>query len=251
MTPLDFMIVGAQKCGTTALASFLNEHPQIRMSNPKEVHLFDDPESIGMSRKEIADHYARVFPDASDHVRGEATPIYFYYSEIAERLKDYNPALKVIVLLRDPVARAYSHYRMEFERGNETLSYWRALLAEPLRLRADRDKYEKDSAHRRFSYRDRGCYSTQLLSIYRCFPSQQVLVLNNFHLRHRHDTTMTRVFDFLKVPDRKVATQSIFSRDTDYGDVPVSSWLLRLSYIKERSRLQRLVDFDVKRWTLI
>ena len=112
---LGFMIVGAQKCGTTALARFLSRHPEIGMADPKEAHLFDAPDySGGWSPKEIDARYRPSFehcPAAT--VRGEATPIYMLLPEVARELHRYNPELKLIVLLRDPVERAISHYYME------------------------------------------------------------------------------------------------------------------------------------------
>ena len=115
---LGFMLVGAQKCGTTALAHFLSQHPEIEMASPKEVHLFDSSTySRGWSGQRIDEHYRPHFEQrAGAAIRGEATPIYMFLPGIASELKRYNPDLKLIVLLRDPVERAISHYYMEKNR---------------------------------------------------------------------------------------------------------------------------------------
>ena len=115
------MIVGAQKCGTVALHRFLSRHPEIGMSSRKEVHLFDAPEySNDWTPEQIDERYLPFFAHcAGARTRGEATPIYLFFPEIARELKRYNPELKLIVLLRNPVQRAISHYYMEKNRDAE------------------------------------------------------------------------------------------------------------------------------------
>ena len=135
---MNFVIAGAQKSGTTALATFLRGHPDICLTDEKEVHLFDDPDYSGAwTAKAIDERYAAACGTYTGQVVvGEATPIYVYWPHIADELFRYNPRMRVIVLLRDPVERALSHHRMERSRGNEWLPLLPALLAEPLRVSA-------------------------------------------------------------------------------------------------------------------
>ena len=95
-----------------------------------------------------------------------ATPIYLFLPAVAGELKRYNPGLKLIVLLRDPVERAISHFYMEKNRDKEHLPLWLALLAEPFRLRRREDASHVDSHLRRHAYRRRGLYSLQLRNLY-------------------------------------------------------------------------------------
>ena len=245
---LDFMIVGAQKCGTTALARFLSRHPEIGMADPKEAHLFDAPDySGGWSPKEIDERYRPSFehcPGAA--VRGEATPIYMFLPEVARELERYNPDLKLIVLLRDPVGRAVSQYRMERDRGNEHLPLWLALLSEPFRLRRCRDARQADSAMRRHSYRRRGLYSLQLRNLYRFFRKDRVLVIRTRDLLQRHDAVLRQVFSFLGVSeDVRIAPGTIYPDTPRKGGGArahrVVSWLLRLSCLAESVRLRALL----------
>ena len=244
---LDFMIVGAQKCGTTALARFLSRHPEIGMADPKEAHLFDAPDySGGWSPKEIDERYRPSFeqcPGAA--VRGEATPIYMFLPEVARELERYNPDLKLIVLLRDPVGRAVSQYRMERDRGNEHLPLWLALLSEPFRLRRCRDARQADSAMRRHSYRRRGLYSLQLRNLYRFFRKDRVLVIRTPDLLQRHDAVLRQVFSFLGVSeDVRIAPGTIYPDTPRKGGARAHravSWLLRLSCLAESVRLRALL----------
>lgn len=237
------MIVGVQKGGTTALAHFLGQHPEICVSKPKEVHLFDAPEySDDWTPAQIDVRYRPCFEHCADSkLRGEATPIYLFLPGIAGELKRYNPALKLIVLLRDPVERAISHYYMEWNRNKERLPLWLALLSEPLRLRRTEDTRHTDSHLRRHSYRRRGLYSRQVRNLYRFFDARQVLILRTEDLRRRHDIVLRRVFGFLGVAEAaRVLPEIVYAGDRGGRRHLLTSWLLRLSYLAEHARWRRL-----------
>ena len=241
---VDFMIVGTQKGGTSALHRFLSRHPEVGMSRPKEAHLFDAPEySREWTPEEIDERYRPLFPHgAGARIRGESTPIYLFFPEIAAELRRYNPALRLIVLLRDPVERAISHYYMEKSRHWESRPLWQALLLEPLRLRRCRDPRAHRSAMRVGSYRARGLYSRQLRNLYRVFDRDRVLVLGSRELRERHEDTLRRVFAFLGVSEAvRIAPESYNEGRRGRRRHRVLSCLLRLSYLRERARLRALL----------
>jgi len=244
------MIVGAQKCGTTALSEFLNQHSRIRMAEGKEVHLFDsDAFDSRWSPQEITERYEKFFPvPGEDRLLGEATPVYLFFPEIAGQLASYNPELKIIVVLRDPVERAYSHYRMERGRGNESKPFWLALLLESLRLKNDRNPRDEMSSLRRHSYRTRGLYSDQLANLLSHFPEEQVLVIGSDNLRHNHQVTLARVFEFLELPDEHIEPKEVFSQPGSLSAVPVSAYFLRKSFKSDLEKLSRMVDFPVDDW---
>lgn len=252
MTLPDFLIVGVQKGGTTALSTFLQGHPQLEMSSPKEVHFFDRQSVTKQSPEEIRHSalqaYEGVFSKDSAKLRGEATPIYCYFPESLRAIEQYRPDIKLIILLRDPVERAYSHYQMEHGRGNEKLPFWLALLLESKRLRGDREKFSEESSHRRHSYRDRGYYARQLEYLFTLFAKDQVLILDNSDLRVKHKVTLSRVFSFLGVENVDIEPREVFASGGAIREVPVSSFFLRLMYRKEMRRLQGLVDIDVTSW---
>lgn len=241
---VDFMIIGAQKGGTNALYRFLRQHPGIGMSSRKEVHLFDAPEySNDWTPERIDERYRPFFePLDAERVRGEGTPIYLFFPEIARELGRYHPELKLIVLLRDPVERAISHYYMERSRGGERWPLWLALLCEPFRLRRCRDPRARGSAMRVASYRSRGLYSRQLRNLYRHFDPERVLILRTSELMERHDAVLRRVFAFLGVSEEVRIAPRDFSKQRRGGRKHrVVSWLLRLSYRRERARLRALL----------
>src|SRR5690606_15465826 len=107
---------------------------------------------------------------------GEATPFYMFHPEVAQRMKSIVPRTKIIVILRDPAVRAYSHYMHERRRGSERLSFVDAVDAEPERLAEELETWgssafdDPNSMQRHASYVSRGQYGTQLARIYEHFP---------------------------------------------------------------------------------
>lgn len=239
---VDFMIIGAQKCGTTALGQFLGKHPEIGMSSQKEVHLFDAPDYVpGTPVADIDAGYRKYFADdAATLVRGEATPSYMYLGVAAE-VKRYNPDLKLIVLLRDPVERALSEYYMQKRRGRETRPLWLAVLLEPWRLGRDRDPWRERSPTREHGYRRRGLYSLQLRAIFRHFERDRVLVVRRTDLLNDHDATMHGVLAFLGVSATVgIARAVVFAGEEPRRPHRLARALLKLSYVLEFRRLRRL-----------
>lgn len=272
---VNFMVIGAQKCGTTALAHFLAQHPLIRMSSEKEPHLFDASDySPKWTPDQINERYRPYFarPErtptigkegtpaigevgaptvsgtaADGPLRGEATPIYLFLPEIAPELKRYNPELKVIVLLRDPVDRAISHYYMEKNKGYERLPLWLALLGESWRLWRCGDHRQHGSAWRRHSYRRRGLYSVQLRNLFRHFDARQVMVVRAEDLARHHDAVLKRVFQFLEVSDYTgIEARTVFEGERDGRRHALISWLLRMSFVPEFVRMRRFKIASVR-----
>lgn len=191
---IDFIIAGVQKAGTTALFDYLADDPAYVMPRTKEIHFFDDDER-DWSRPDYADYHAH-FDWARSGLRGEATPIYCYWPRSMERIAAYNPQIKLILMLRDPTERAWSHWRMETARGVETRSFSRCIREGRRRL------FEADpwGAHREFSYVERGFYSEQIGRIRTLFPEGNLLILQAEELKHRPNEALRRVADFLGAP---------------------------------------------------
>jgi hypothetical protein len=192
---VSFLGVGTQKAGTSALDAYLRTHPHICMAKVKEVHLFDDDQTFFKRILGGYGSYHRQFaPTSSTQLIGEITPAYMDWNEAPRRIWEYNPAMKLIVVLRNPITRAYSQWNMQRDVGLEPLPFWDALQAERERLRASLP-YQ----NRKFSYVDRGFYTGQLRRLWTFFPAEQVLVLRHDELRREPNATMGSVFDFLGV----------------------------------------------------
>jgi len=239
---ISFIVAGVQKAGTTALFDYLTEEPGVSLSRMKEVHFFDD-ETQDWSRPDYAAYHANFAP-ADGRLRGEATPIYLYWPNSLERMAAYNPALRLIVMLRDPVARAWSHWKMEYARGAETRPFAWCIREGRQRL-LDAEPW---GHHREFSYVERGYYGEQLERLYGLFPRDQVLVVRAEDLSDSPGPTMARVRAFLGLPagpdpaPRRVHV----GRDVDHGPelTPADAAFLRGLYVTDQARLKALTGTD-------
>ncbi len=174
-----FVIVGAQRAGTTSLYMWLSSHPSVAPPLNKEVHYFDVHYQKGRR------WYKAHFPLAkTGRVTGEASPYLLFHPLAPERAAhDLPMSTRFIVLLREPVQRAISHYwySRQFERW-ETESLERAIELEPYRLRAVDQRVregERSFGHATFSYLSRGEYATQLRSWFKAVGRERILVLES------------------------------------------------------------------------
>jgi hypothetical protein len=250
---VDFVIGGTQKGGTSALAHFLGGHPEICLPKVKEVHLFDAPDfPVPACPAEISRRYKAAFEveQTAGRIVGDATPVYMYLPWVVPRIRAYNPAMKWILLLRDPVERAISHYRMERGRGGERLPLSAALACEGVRLWRDHGRMGWDSSLRVHSYVDRGFYSQQISHLWRFFPREQILVLTSEQLRDRHHETLQLVYTFLGVRDCTVVPppQTVFATPGEYSVSWAARAWLRLRFQPEIRRLERMLNRKLPQW---
>ena len=180
----DFVIIGAQKGGTSFLYYLLTRHPLVEPAARKELHFFDQPEHFDKG----AEWYRRCFPrvgskDGQRSITGEATPYYLFDPPVAERMAKIVPKTQLIALLRNPIDRAYSHYQMQVKRGTEPRSFEEAI----------------EQQHS--SYVSRGIYVDQLLRWFEFFSKEQMLILKSEDFFERPVETLKVVLTFLDLPD--------------------------------------------------
>ncbi len=250
---VNFLIVGTQKGGTTALAQFLSVHPQIYMAPCKEVHFFDFDQSYYLSDKQTVnyDRYHSFFPSYEQQKAvGEATPIYMYFPWIAERIHTYNPNMKLIVMLRHPGERAYSQYQMELARGWEWLPFSLAIRLEPLRLKLQSYNLTERSSLRTHSYLKRGLYTKQIENLLRFFPRQNILFLLSEELKHSHQQTLKRVYQFLDVDDSVNAPppQAVLSGNYQKPMSKADKAYLQNYFSQEIDKLEAILSIDLSHW---
>ena len=118
MVKPTFICVGVQKSGTCSLVDYLSSHPDIYMYN-KEPHFFDKHKDLTLTAKDIKS-YEDLFK-TSKPIVGEKTPSYCYLPFAINRIHKYNPNIKIIIILREPIARAWSHYNMNLNFKDKTL----------------------------------------------------------------------------------------------------------------------------------
>jgi hypothetical protein len=241
---VDFIVCGAQKAGTTALDAYLRAHPEIGMANWKEVHFFDFEKNFASGKADYSQYHAVFSPLPSNKLIGEATPIYMYWHEAPKRIWQYNPDMKLIAILRNPIDRAYSHWNMEYDRKTDSLPFREALQSEARRCR-EALPYQ----HRVYSYVDRGFYTEQLRRLWTYFPKEQVLVLKNEELRDSPNETLKKVTDFLGVaPLNNIEHIEVHSRQYSSGMADQEKEYLRSVFEFEIRNLERLLGWDCRSW---
>ena len=120
---IDFLIAGTQKGGTTALDAYLRNHPEICMASVKEAHFFDNERYFQPKQSNYHEYHSLFKPQRSHRILGEATPIYMYWKSAPARIRQYNSRMKIIIILRNPIERAYSHWYMEQGRNNDVSQF--------------------------------------------------------------------------------------------------------------------------------
>jgi hypothetical protein len=232
-----FLIAGVQKGGTTALFDYLGDEPGVSLSNVKETHFFDD-EQLDWADPDYRAYHARFAP-FDGRPRGEATPIYAYWPGSLERIAAYNPAMRLILVLRDPVERAWSHWRMEFARGAERSPFAWCVRQGRGRL-FDADPW---GFHREFSYVERGFYGEQVERLFGLFPKEQVLILRSDALRAHPGPALAAVRAFLGLPKGRAPKPRDVHVGPDIAGVAPSeedvAWL-RTVYARDQDRLEAL-----------
>ena len=201
----DFLILGVQKGGTTSLFRYLEGHPNIQTVFKKEIKFFDCNYPKGL------DWYRSHFPYSTEmsdpHAQsGEASPNYIFHPLAPQRVKEIVPNAKFILLLRDPVTRAYSHYHGNLQRGREKLTFMEAIEQEESRLEGEKERIIADPDYPmyrflHFSYLARGGYIEQLRRWFSFFPREQILILRSEDFFEKPRSIFKQVLRFLDLPE--------------------------------------------------
>jgi Sulfotransferase domain len=210
----DFLIIGAQRGGTTSLYNYLQAHPAIAPSSTKEVHYFDRrfDKSLawyqGHFPTKIEKYHTQLL-SRQPFLTGEATPCYLFYPHASQRVVQSLPDVKLIVLLRNPVDRAFSQYYHALDHGFATLSFEDAIEREEERAARERELIMKDEYYYSIEYMERaylsrGIYVDQLQAWMKLFPREQFLFLKSEGFYTNPAATVKEVLEFLNVPEAEI-----------------------------------------------
>jgi hypothetical protein len=251
----DFIIIGAQKCGTTSLYHYLSAHPAVAPAARKEVHYFDW--AFKQGTRWYRAHFATIpyrlafeLLTGRRLVVGEASPFYLLHPDVPKRVRALLPDIKLIALLRDPVERAYSHYNQRVRRGKEPLPFSEAVVREADRIagelvRLQRDETYASRIHRYPSYLARGIYADQLAKWLRVFPREQLLILTSEDFFSDTPRVFSQVLEFIGLPSWAPPQFDAFNPGT-YSDMEPSMkrWLVEY-FAPHNERLYQLVGRDL------
>jgi hypothetical protein len=201
----NFVVIGAPKCGTTSLHRYLSEHPDIYLPIQKELHFFSRPfikqltagpkdrdvlADIPRTFEEYAVHYADVRDETAI---GEISPSYLYFADVARAINQRLGEVKIIVILRDPIQKAYSQYLHLVRDNRETLSFYDALLAEGGRHVAGWSAI--------WRYAESSLYTERLRTYRDVFGDENVKVLIFEEFIADTRGSLTELLEFLSVRD--------------------------------------------------
>jgi hypothetical protein len=242
---LDFILIGAQKSGTTALHSILHRHRGITMGDQQEMHFFDNEEIFARAVDYDLLH-SHFRGEESVAIAGECTPSYLYWEPAAQRIQDYNSQIKFLVLLRNPIDRAFAHWNMQRFKGRERLDFLEAVREEAVRIASP-----LSLESRRFSYIDRGFYTRQLQRYFGRFPREQFNITKFENFRDQQLQTVNAIFAFLgsepvksvRWKDRNIVPYERDMTSTERQEL----WQIFAGEIEE---LERLLDWDCSDWKL-
>jgi hypothetical protein len=199
----NLFIAGAAKAGTTTVHNILSKHPDVFLATHKEPHYFAFPETKPCFRgphdkatntKEIiwqTAAYEALFATATTRIIGECSNSYFYFPGVAERIAKTCPEARIIVVLRPPIDRTYSHYRQAFALGHESLSFEDALDAE--------GKREIEHWRWHYQYRKQSLYAERAKEYIAAF-GDSILFLTFEKLCHDTDAFFEQIYAFLGIP---------------------------------------------------
>lgn len=215
----DFYILGAAKSGTSSLYEYLIQHPFIHSAFTKEPRFFDKYFYKGINWYKIQfPTKIQKFIDEKflkkKFLTGESTVRYLDHPFVPQRIKKITPNAKFIILLRNPIDRAFSHYTMMEHKHKEDLSFDEAISKESERTREEFAMMEKDenyysSEYYHHAYLDRGIYYKKIEKWFKVFPKEQFLIIQSEELFKNPNETYQQIIKFLNLPDWKLKNYSI------------------------------------------
>jgi hypothetical protein len=189
------------------------------MANSKELHFFDNERHFVNRKVDYSIYHSSFSPGEFNSLFGESTPSYMYWYPTPRRISDYNSKMKWILILRNPVERAFSHWNMERDRGRD------------------------------YSYLDRRFYAEQIMRIWHYFPVEQTVILRNEALRKECRTSLDKVCDFLGVERLiHVKPKVVYSRPYVSQLTESERNYLKDVYQFEIRELERLLGWDCSQW---
>lgn len=251
----DFLIVGAQKAGTTALFAALARHPQVLGALRKEIHYFDlrtETHSLGWYRGHFPPAGLLSKVRGQRMIAGEASPSYLLFPDCAARIAQACPAVKILVVLRNPVDRAMSHYYHNRRVSGDTVSQdmGHEIFSERDRVgtlldRLDQASVAERARAARFAYLTRGHYAPQIKRYLHYFGHENVLVMTIDDLIDSMDGISARICDFLGVDAIPLLFTKRNASDQKSVDAETRDRLRRY-YVLHNAALEHLLDREMQ-----
>jgi len=241
---IDFLVIGTQKGGTTALDNYLRRHPGIEMGRKKELHFFDNEKIFANTTVDYS-ILEKQFSISPGKLYGDVTPIYMYWEPAIRRIWQYNRNIKLIAILRNPIDRAYSQWNMAYQLNKE-----KELFAYCIKNELERARQALPLQHRIYSYIDRGFYAEQIRRIKRFFPDEQVLLIKYDDFVCSQELTMRKILYFLNLDTSEYHFEykTVHKFHSEYVISDEEKNYLRDIYINDIKEVERLLKWDCSDW---
>ena len=213
---IDFIVIGAPKCGTTSLHNYLLKHPSIHLPKNKELHFFAYKDKLpkynGTGDMESAHikyaitnnlEYFEQFSKEKNIMNGEIAPHYLHLENSAKNIFEHNPKMKIIAILRDPVERAFSNYRHNVKMNRETETFAKALQLE--------DKRIENGWGPAWRYKTVGLYHKHLSKYFTYFDKNSILIIDYKDFSKKPNIILNKIFHFLQVEKISIDTSTKYN----------------------------------------
>ena len=247
----DFIIIGSMKCGTTSLYYDICEHPCVSAAAYDEIGFFDSNFHLGLN------WYRSMFPTKGqiDDVRrkegvaitGEDTPFYFWNPIAAKRIQKILPNIKLIIILRNPIDRAYSEYQDLVSRESNSPSF-ETFIENEINTRKKGIIITEENFeifNQNDSYLLKGIYVDQLKIWTKLFPKEQIITLSTESLNSEPTASMESVFQYLNLPDYKIKNTQ-HQKQKKYTPMDSQTRKLLIEFFKPHN--ERLFKFIGKKF---
>jgi Sulfotransferase domain len=252
----SFVVIGAKRGGTTSLYRYLLEHPSVAPLFPGALHMkrpryYDVNYARGL--RWYRSHFPLMVGDRSvarpwvkPLIAGEASPYYLFHPLVAERLARDFPDVRLIVILRDPVERAYSHYKERRKHNAEPLSFEEALAAEQERLRGEAERIIREPGYRSLEHEDhsylaQGRYLEMLERWFTFFPKSQFHIAVSEEFYADPGRVVNDIWSFLDLPQHELLSRTRHNYIPAPGIQPTTRQCLQDAFAEHNGKLECLI----------
>lgn len=208
----DFILIGAQKAGTTSLYNWIAQHPDIFAPNHVKDHPFFSSDESYM--KGIGYYHKQYGKFPKGKVLGAGSVQYSYYEQVPKRIYNYNPNSKLIFIIRNPIERAKSAYSYAVERDLESRSFSDAIDFE---ISKGANKYDSAAENNQKNYLYRGLYAYQIRNYLKYFPKEQIYINTFDNLKSTPKQVLVEIFSFLEVDEKYISSISFSIKNQTKG----------------------------------
>lgn len=241
---VNFMVAGTQKAGTSALIKLLGQHPRVSLPVIKEPHFFNN-DGFFQSDNLPVEAYHTAFPDRGPNmVYGEGTTKTMFSPTCLDRVARYNPDMKLICILRDPVERAFSAWNMNHKRGD--FRSFESLIEHEIRQIEQSGPVRDGFA----CYVSRGLYADQIRQLRKRFPEQQLKFIEYDHFKRHNREVLNECIRFLGLEPFELKADARKTNVYRYDSKipPALENRLRALYLPEVVQVERLLGWDLSHW---